>query len=208
MKFSNVILADKNEIICLGIEALINEVMPSEKISIHKYLLNKTMQPEDLNNSLVVFDFEGSVFSSCEEFFLFAEKYNDVYWMLFSNHIPELFINSEYKSHIKRGALLKDCSANEVKRSILLASQNRDFHICPCICAQAATRHKGILTCTETEILALIASGLTTEQIAQSRSLSIHTVISHRKNIYKKLAVKNLQEATKVALKMKIIEID
>jgi DNA-binding NarL/FixJ family response regulator len=49
-----------------------------------------------------------------------------------------------------------------------------------------------ILTPREIEILILISKELTSSDIATNLSLSIYTVENHRKNIFKKLDVKNL----------------
>jgi DNA-binding CsgD family transcriptional regulator len=43
----------------------------------------------------------------------------------------------------------------------------------------------------ETEVLHLLAEGLTTNEVAKSLFVSHHTVISHRKNICQKLNAKN-----------------
>jgi DNA-binding NarL/FixJ family response regulator len=50
------------------------------------------------------------------------------------------------------------------------------------------------LTQTEKDIVRQIASGLTTKDIATDRNISIHTVSTHRKNIFRKLGVSNASE--------------
>ena len=62
------------------------------------------------------------------------------------------------------------------------------------------------LTKTETEILKLIAIGLTTKEIAERRFSSFHTVNTHRKNIFRKLGVNNAHEATKLALRAGLVD--
>ena len=62
------------------------------------------------------------------------------------------------------------------------------------------------LTKTETEILKLIAMGLTTKEIAERRFSSFHTVNTHRKNIFRKLGVNNAHEATKLALRAGVVD--
>ncbi|MDR2628215.1 MAG: LuxR C-terminal-related transcriptional regulator, partial [Dysgonamonadaceae bacterium] len=58
-----------------------------------------------------------------------------------------------------------------------------------------------LLTGTEKVILKEIAAGKTTKEIAAERNLSIHTVITHRKNIFRKIDVNNVHEATKYAIR-------
>ena len=56
-----------------------------------------------------------------------------------------------------------------------------------------------LLTKREKEIIALIATGLNTEGIAENLFISAHTVASHRKKINKKLGTKNTGELMKYA---------
>jgi DNA-binding NarL/FixJ family response regulator len=52
----------------------------------------------------------------------------------------------------------------------------------------------GQLTASELDIVRLIAEGLTTKEIAARKFISFHTVISHRKNIFRKLGVTSISE--------------
>ena len=63
------------------------------------------------------------------------------------------------------------------------------------------------LTKTEKLILKEIALGKTTKAIAFEKNLSFHTVNTHRRNIFRKIDVNNLSDATKYALKMGLIDI-
>jgi DNA-binding NarL/FixJ family response regulator len=59
----------------------------------------------------------------------------------------------------------------------------------------------GQLTVTEMEIVKLIAEGLTTKEIASRKYISFHTVITHRKNIFRKLGVSSVSELIMYAIK-------
>ena len=63
------------------------------------------------------------------------------------------------------------------------------------------------MTPTEREVLRLIASGKTVKEIAALRNSSVHTIITHKKNLFRKLEVNNVYEATKYALKAGLIEL-
>lgn len=52
----------------------------------------------------------------------------------------------------------------------------------------------------ETEVLKLVARGLINKQIADELNISMHTVISHRKNITRKLGIKTVSGLTVYAL--------
>ncbi len=59
--------------------------------------------------------------------------------------------------------------------------------------------HLSSLTSREKEVLARIADGFTTKEIASELYLSIHTVDSHKQKLYKKLKVRNTAELGKLA---------
>ena len=63
------------------------------------------------------------------------------------------------------------------------------------------------LTKREQEILELIANELTNEQIALNLHISVPTVVSHRRNMFRKLGVQSVVGLVKEALKNKWIKI-
>jgi DNA-binding NarL/FixJ family response regulator len=62
------------------------------------------------------------------------------------------------------------------------------------------------LTPSEIEIVRLIAQGLTTKEIASRKFLSFHTIMTHRKNILRKLGVSNASELIMLAVRTGIID--
>ena len=63
-----------------------------------------------------------------------------------------------------------------------------------------------ILTHTETEIVRAIALGKSTKEIAVERFSSVHTVNTHRKNIFRKLGVNTAHEVIKYALRAGLVD--
>ncbi len=61
------------------------------------------------------------------------------------------------------------------------------------------------LTPSETEIVKLISDGLTTKEIADKKHISFHTVVTHRKNIFRKLGINNASELVMFAVRTGII---
>jgi len=60
----------------------------------------------------------------------------------------------------------------------------------------------------EIEVLKLIVSGLSNKEIADKLFISVHTVVSHRKNIYQKTGIKSQAGLTIYAISNKIIKIE
>lgn len=65
---------------------------------------------------------------------------------------------------------------------------------------------KMALTPTEMDIVREISFGLSTRQISQKKQVSYHTVVSHKKNIFRKLNVNSCSELIAYALRAGIVE--
>jgi DNA-binding CsgD family transcriptional regulator len=61
---------------------------------------------------------------------------------------------------------------------------------------KAALKSDNQLSTRETEVLTLVARGLSNKQIADQLFISIHTVITHRKNLTFKLGIKSIPGLT------------
>ena len=60
----------------------------------------------------------------------------------------------------------------------------------------------------ESAVLVLLTKGLSNKEIADQLNISVHTVISHRKNIIEKTGIKSLPGLTIYAISKKIIPLD
>ena len=99
----------------------------------------------------------------------------------------------------------------EIRECVLYACRSRRFicqRMAETLLAPAPTisHEDARLTPTELQILKDIALGLTTREIADKRISSFHTVNTHRKNIFRKLGVNNVHEATKYALRAGLVD--
>jgi len=64
------------------------------------------------------------------------------------------------------------------------------------------------LTTREKDVLKLVALGHSSKEIADQLFISIHTVISHRKNLTEKLGIKSISGLTVYAILNKLIDTD
>jgi DNA-binding NarL/FixJ family response regulator len=116
-----------------------------------------------------------------------------------------------YSSH-QFSVLFKDGPISEVRVALQSVTQRNTRYLSQrtleVILSQQQEEEKAanILTHTETEIVKAIAQGKTTKEIAAERFLSIHTVTTHRKNIFRKLGINTAHEATKYALRAGLID--
>ena len=58
----------------------------------------------------------------------------------------------------------------------------------------------------ETEVLVRVAKGMTNKDISDVLNISVHTVITHRKNIVKKTGIKSVSGLTVYALLNNLID--
>ena len=71
---------------------------------------------------------------------------------------------------------------------------------------QEEEERPSVLTTTEMEIVKAIAQGKSTKEIANERFSSVHTITTHRKNIFRKLGINTAHEAVKYALRAGLID--
>jgi DNA-binding CsgD family transcriptional regulator len=69
-------------------------------------------------------------------------------------------------------------------------------------------KQQEILTERETDVLIQLVKGLSNKEIAEELNISIHTVISHRKNIVEKTGIKSLSGLTIYAIAKQIVPLD
>jgi DNA-binding NarL/FixJ family response regulator len=74
------------------------------------------------------------------------------------------------------------------------------------ISQQSDEEKPDILTATEAEIVKASAQGKTTKEIAEERFSSIHTITTHRKNIFRKLGINTAHELIKYAIRAGLVD--
>jgi DNA-binding NarL/FixJ family response regulator len=102
------------------------------------------------------------------------------------------------------GVLSRDATVPELSRALIAASRG-EIVLPPTLAARAlAALARGelpprsnpeALTSRESDVLTLLAQGLTNKDIAQSLFLSVRTIEAHLRNIYDKLGVSSRTEA-------------
>ncbi|GHT49235.1 helix-turn-helix transcriptional regulator [Bacteroidia bacterium] len=211
MKYSSVILADNQDITAAGIYYFVQN---NPHFSHFAEVRNKKELIGELfsdPNALVILDYSLFDFTSVEELLILQNRFPHSHFLLFSEELTDDFVKQTTYNSKSFSILLKDCSKKEVISSIESILKG-DVFICHRIVHHLAAKknyevlEEKKLTVTEREILKEIASGKSTKEIANERCLSVHTVITHRKNIFRKLEVNNLHEATKYALRAGIID--
>ena len=152
--------------------------------------------------SIVLLDYALFDLQSLDELLVLEKRFRDSYWLLVANELNEPMIR-RLSAELHVGFLLKECGAEEIRTALQCAVQDEPFYCHMVANVLAATPEPEttplLLTPTETEILKLIAHGKSVKEIAALRNSSVHTVTTHKKNLFRKLEVSNVYEATKYA---------
>ncbi len=93
---------------------------------------------------------------------------------------------------------------NEAKSNII--NQIKDI-VAPLLKTEKINSTSSVLSNREKDVLRYIALGLTNQEVADKLFISIHTVVSHRKNITRKLDIHTVSGLTIYAVLNKIIDI-
>lgn len=205
------VIADNQDITKAGIYFLLNGL--KENCNINE-AFNKAELMSILHThteAIVILDYSLFDFGSPDELLILKERYPKVHWILFSEDLSEDFVKKILYSSISFSFIMKDSSKEEIASALLCAMQQQRF-ICNHISNLLIGRQQSVskdttLTNTEKIILKEIALGKTTKEIAAERNLSFHTINSHRKNIFRKLDINNVHEATKYAMRAGIVDL-
>ena len=144
-----------------------------------------------------------------EELLVINKRYPAVHWILFSAELGEPLIR-RLSIEPAFSLLLKESTAEEIRAALAAALVGEPYHchaIESLLNSHPQPKEEVALTPTEREVLRLIASGKSVKEIAALRNSSVHTIITHKKNLFRKLEVNNVYEATKYALKAGLIEL-
>lgn len=208
----NILLADNQDITRAGILYLC-DTMPEVGLirtiaNCRELIQALSVEPE----VVVVLDYTLFDMVSADELIILQERFKRTEWLLFSEELSEDFMRRVLFSNEAFSIVLKDASLDEIRTALQSVLHSEQF-----ICSRISglllnrrllgrTKELPVLTVTEKDILKSIALGRTTKEIASDRFSSIHTITTHRKNIFRKLEVNNVHEATKYALRAGIID--
>ena len=210
----NILLADPQDITRAGLLwlcAQMGDTIEGECITVTdkpSLVQNLKQNPE----SLVVLDYTLFDINDVDELSIICQCYPESQWLIFSDDLSIDFIKQAAAISHRISILFKDSPMSEIRQCLTtILSGNR--YVCQRVMELLLAPHtaeqspgNADLTPTEREILHDIALGMTTREIAEKRYSSFHTVNTHRKNIFRKINVNNVHEATRYALRAGLID--
>lgn len=206
---STFILADNQELTRFALERLLVREEDSDirRVSDRAGLL-QTLKETD-GDCIVILDYTLFDFADEEQLLIVSDRYSDSHWVLISEDLTVNLLRKVIYSSHQFSVVFKDALLDEVRQTIHSAMQHRRY-LCQrateMVLAQQETSLSDPLTASEIEILRCIAQGKTSKVIAQERFSSVHTINTHKKNIFRKLSVNTAHEAIKYALRAGIVD--
>lgn len=207
------LLADNQDITRLGLHQIIGHIAdktePADITDTHtrSELIAKLKENE---KAIVVLDYTQFDLYSVDELLNISHRFTEARWILFSNELSEGFIR-RLSFEENMSMILKDANLQELTTTLRYnikgeryLSQNIMSFLLTDSNHQKEVREK--LTAAEVEILKLVAQGKSVKEIAAERMSSTHTITTHKKNIFRKLNVNTVYEATKYALSSGLVD--
>ncbi len=214
MDKKTIIIADNQDITRLGLKTLVRGALKDVEGLEVKELNHRVELIAELKanpSAVVIIDYTLFDLGSTDELLNLSDRFPYALWVLFSDELTEGLIR-RLSVEQQFSMILKDDSAQEIITALkcaitgvrFLCHQVTNLLLTPS--AQQSIAERDQLTATEKEVLRLIALGKSVKEIAVERSSSIHTITTHKKNIFRKINVNTIYEATKYALRAGIVE--
>ncbi len=214
MDKKTIIIADNQDITRLGLKTLVRGALKDvENLEVKELSRRAELIAELKENpsAVVIIDYTLFDLASSDELLNLSDRFPYVLWVLFSDDLTEGLIR-RLSVEQQFSMILKDDSAQEIVTALKCAITGVRF-LCHQVTnllltppAQQSIAERDQLTATEKEVLRLIALGKSVKEIAVERNSSIHTITTHKKNIFRKINVNTIYEATKYALRAGLVE--
>lgn len=202
------ILADNRELTRFALENLIRQKEGMVYKTSNKAGLVELLKEHE--NAIVLLDYTLFDFADVDQLLIVGERFALSQWILISEDLTPAFLRRVVYSSHQFSIVFKDEPLSSVREALQAASNHKRFFsqkaLETIISHQEEEERPSILTETEIEIVKAIAQGKTTKVIAEERFSSIHTVNTHRKNIFRKLKINTAHEVVKYALRAGLID--
>jgi len=169
--------------------------------------LQQYLQKEPI--ALILTDYILFDFDSISELGEFKKKYPETGTVVLTNAITHIKIKELNDAGI-RNIVLKTDDREELFYAIDAALKGKKYYsgdvLDILLKKDGPIEDATLLTSSEIEIVRMISSGLSTKEIAVKKHISFHTVMTHRKNIFRKLGVSSSPELLMYAIKAGLID--
>lgn len=196
-----IVLADNQQLTAAGLSSFLQD-RPDFELAAH-VSDSKTLTQAIDNHipDILILDYNLNGFITIDDLEKLVRQKSALNVLILSSDNDKATIMRVLQLGVK-GYVTKECSKEEVLSAIQSVSRGDKFYcqkILDMLVERQASNEVQVnesttLTVRESEILALIARGKSSQQIADILFLSPHTIQSHRKSIIRKLQIKSPTE--------------
>jgi DNA-binding NarL/FixJ family response regulator len=205
-----IVIADDHQLFADGVEQILSSVA-------HYQIIGKAANGKALiqllNNlrpNLILMDINMPLMDGMESAIETRKRVPDVKIVFLSMYYNAQIVAFSKKNNIN-GFILKNMTASELKDTIANILLGQTIYASHPIATSSnpavesgSVIQKSTLSTREIEIIQYIKAGKTTKQIAEALNLSIFTIETHRKNIFRKLGIKNMAELVATVTQLNI----
>ena len=206
----NYIIADNQELTRFALESLLKN---NEGATVYRAFDRAGLVEllKEHESAVVLLDYTLFDFADEDQLLIVAERFSLSDWVLISDELTPQFIRRVVYSSHQFSVVFKDGPLSELREALNAVNRHTRYlsqRALETIITQQQQEEEtpNVLTTTEMEIVKAIAQGKTTKEIAAERFSSIHTVTTHRKNIFRKLGINTAHEVVKYALRAGLID--
>lgn len=207
----NIVICDDHQVVLAGLNLIFSK---SEEINVigvfqeYNKMLDFLHQDNNIEPDVVVIDAQlGKGFNGLEVPALYLGQ-KKIRWFLLSSFVDKYLV---YKSRISgfSGCISKEVSADFLIQSVI--SNTDKFITYPETVDTHSSHfenvHNAISTLTkrEQEIIRVISTGMPSKRCAEELHISVLTLETHKKNIFRKFEINSISELMRIAVDFKLV---
>lgn len=196
------IFADNQELTSYALQMLVQQQWPEVRqfrVRSKSELLTLLESDEP---SVVLLDFTLFDFTGTDALLHLSQRFTAVQWVLLSEDLAGCFVRQVVYDTQNVSVVFKDSTLQTVRAALQSVAAGTRY-ICQRATEMLLEQHREEetipLTHTEIEIVKSIVQGKTTKEIAAERFCSVHTINTHRKNIFRKLGINTAHDLVRYA---------
>ncbi|WP_445736767.1 response regulator transcription factor [Mariniflexile sp.] len=215
---TKILIADAHTLTREGLKSLLSKRKDIQICGEVKHSKELLVKLNKINPDIIIIDFFIPDYFSIEDIAFIRKKYPQINVIVVTTNQNKQDVLKVLDYGVK-SYLLKECDEGEIINAVYASAKEEKFfcgrvmdvilenvtHHCP---SGSVCHHCQPISLSEreVEVISLIAESYTTKDIANKLNLSFHTIGTHRKNIFKKLKIRNSSELIIYAIKKGIIK--
>lgn len=211
MSSIRIVLVEDHTLVRAGIRALLQGLTDVEVVAEAGDGQQALALIEQHRPDIVLMDVNMPHMNGLEASARIVQCYTDVHVILLSVHSNEEYVLQALQQGVK-GYLLKHAETNELETAIKVVMRG-DSYLSPLVSRHVSDYIRRVgqsnsaerLTPRQREILQLIASGCSTQQMAAKLSLSVKTVETHRAQLMERLDIHDIAGLVRFAIRIGLV---